>query len=198
MLTRPRSRRSAIRIRMTPSGRSSSAARSATEACGLQNRSRLTCSGPSPEASSKASSLRAPPRTADTRAIRSILPPVGRVLPAVSAYGRTTRSLSRSACHPARQELKWAMPHLRIDLRGARSHAKVLADSLDEQRHLVGDQSGIRAGCRQDREAASLPGGGHEQKGRLELDDRLQRTAAGEVLAETPREALEPGSHGSQ
>jgi hypothetical protein len=78
-------------IRMTPSGRSRSDARSATETGRWQLRSILLCSGSRPDGSGVSREL------AETSATRSKLCPAGRVRPPVSAYGRTTGPASSSS-----------------------------------------------------------------------------------------------------
>ena len=52
----------------------------------------------------------------------------------------------------------------------------MLANLLDEQRHLVGNQSSVRASARQHGQAAALAGRGHEEEGRLELDGVERKT----------------------
>src|ERR1700722_8130618 len=79
------------------------------------------------------------------------------------------------------------------DLRRTRPYAKVLAHPLDEQRHLIGDQARVGTEVGQYRQATAIAGCGDEQERGLQLDDRLARAAAVEVLAKTSGQALESG-----
>src|ERR1700722_1967333 len=87
---------------------------------------------------------------------------------------------------------------LLTDLRRTRPYAKVLAYPLDEQRHLIGDQARVGAEISQYRETTAIAGCGDEQERRLQLDDRLTRAAAVEMLAKASGQALESGRDGGQ
>jgi hypothetical protein len=76
---------------------------------------------------------------------------------------------------------------------GPGANRQVLPDPLDQDRHLVGHQSHIGRGHRQDREAAALTRGGHEQELGLHLDDDLAGGTAPELPPDPPGQALQAG-----
>src|SRR5262245_15184002 len=146
------------------------------------------------------SAARSPPimlRATDTSATMSMLAPLGLVRSAVTAYGLTNRSWP-SARRVRMEFARVTCLHLRANLHRPGAYSEVLAHLLDEQRHLVGDQASIRARARQHGQAAALASRGHEEEGRFKLDDRLERVAAAEMLAESPGQALKAGRDGGQ
>src|SRR5690606_1335499 len=119
-------------------------------------------------------------RAATTRVTRS-KSAEERVRPCVIAYGRTSDSSGGSPSSQARViatptlspafPSRLAMPEERIGggdrgvvQRGAGDGGQALADPLDEQVHLEGDEAAVAGGGRDDGEARPVPGGGDEEE----------------------------------
>ena len=76
-----------------------------------------------------------------------------------------------------------------------RRRGEELADPLDPQVHLVGDQTDVGVLRGQDGQTGAGPGRGDEQVGVLHLHHGLAHVAAAEVAAGAPGQALEGGGH---
>src|SRR6266498_2471027 len=165
-------------MRITPSGRSSADARSATDAGFRQSRMTARCSG------SRSAGSGTDLGREYTIEMTSSISPAGFVRPRTSAYGRTTGPGPRLGRGSSAGATAWSRRFASIR-RGPAVDRRVPAQALDDQGHLVGNEAdvGLRSG--EHGEAASVSGGGHEQETPFHLDDGLLDLAAIEAARAT-------------